>query len=92
MPESLTITGRDDVLRQALTLSPQDRAFVADALEDSLPTPSLHSPQLAEEWSREIDRRIAAFDRGESTAIDFEAAVNHMRQALIAHRESRTAS
>ncbi|HUQ71500.1 MAG TPA: addiction module protein [Planctomycetaceae bacterium] len=92
MSESLAIAGRDDVLRQALTLSPQDRAFVVDALEDSLPTQPLQTPELAQEWSREIDRRIAAYDRGESTAVDFEAAVNHMRQALIAHRESRAAS
>lgn len=80
---------RDDVLQRALSLTPEDRAFVAEALEGSLPPVEFSTSEIAAAWSAEIDRRIAAYDRGEMTAVSFEAALDHMRQALAERRARR---
>ena len=79
---------REELLQQALALSDEDRAFVADLLEQSLDGGQLAAPEIAAAWSQEIDRRIAAYDRGESTAVEFDAALDHMRQALAARRNA----
>jgi hypothetical protein len=72
---------RDEWIQKKLTLPEDDRAYVADALEQSL-RPSSLAPDVAQAWSEEIDRRIAAYDSGEKNAIDFTAAIQHMQQAL----------
>jgi putative addiction module component (TIGR02574 family) len=77
---------RDAVLQQALNLSEDDRAYVAVALEQSLSLPDSISEEAAAAWSQEINRRLAAYDRGETTAIGFEESLEHMRQALAEHR------
>ena len=49
--------------QQARTLPPEERAHLAEVLLESL-----HDSALSEvetEWQREIERRVAAFDRGE---------------------------
>jgi len=80
------MTLREQIIQQALTLPPEDREYVADLLEGSLPAGEIRSEEIADAWSQEIDRRIAAYDRGETTAVDFDVAMNTMRQALEAHR------
>ena len=82
---------RDEIAREALTLPPEDRAYVADMLERSLDAGSFATPEIAEAWSKEIDRRIAAYDRGETQALDFETALDHLRGALANRREGRGA-
>ncbi len=60
------MTSRDAILQQALALPPEDRAFVADVLEQSL-TPrgaSLSSKELL----TELERRSAAYRAGMTTA------------------------
>ncbi len=83
------MTLRDQIATQAMTLSPEDRAYVADMLERSLPEGNFSNPTIAEAWSREIDRRIKAYDLGETNAVDFDAALGHMRDALAAHRSAK---
>ncbi len=73
---------RDVILQQALALNAADRAYVVDQLEQSLPQEAFTDHDIAEAWSQEIDRRISAFDRGETQAIGFEAALEQVRQAL----------
>ncbi len=80
---------REDVLEQVLALPPADQAYVADCVEQQLSADGIVSPDVAEAWSQEIDRRIAAYDRGETTAVDFDVAVNHLRQAIAEHRIGR---
>ena len=57
---------------------------MADELERSLPDSRVMSEEIAEAWSREIDRRIDAYERGESKSLDINTALNHARQALVA--------
>lgn len=80
------MTPRDQIAQQAMTLPPEDREYVVDLLERSLPTGEFRDEQLADAWSQEIDRRIAAYDRGETTAVDFDTALDNMQRALAAHR------
>ena len=73
---------RDAIVRQALTLPPEDRAYVVEQTERSLDSESFATPEIADAWSKEIDRRIAAYDRGETYAVDFDTALDHIRRAL----------
>lgn len=77
---------RDQILQQALSLTAEDRAYVADVLESSIQSEPFSSHEFAAEWSQEIDRRIAAYERGESKAISFEESLENLRRALDAHR------
>ena len=52
-----------EIEQQACTLSPDDRAHLAEVLLESLRAPSLSA--IETEWEQEIERRVAAFDRGE---------------------------
>lgn len=76
------MTLRDQIAEQALALPPEDRAFLADLLEESLATEGFATPELASEWVAEVKRRVAAYDRGESQAVDLKTAVQSMREVL----------
>lgn len=80
------MTLRDQIIQHALTLPAEDRKFVVDVLEGSLPVGEFRTVEMADAWSQEIDRRISAYDRGETMTIDFDTALNNMHQALEAHR------
>ncbi len=60
------MTLREQIAQQAMSLSVEDREYVADVLERSLSSETALSNDVADAWSQEIDRRIAAYDRGES--------------------------
>lgn len=49
--------------QQARALSPEERAHLAEVLLESLHDTSLS--EIEHEWQREIERRVAAYDRGE---------------------------
>lgn len=83
---------REEIIQQALELSAEDRAFVADAMEQSLPHGDFASSEVAAAWSEEIDRRIVALERGEVQALDFEAAMKQLRQSLAVRRTGRANS
>jgi len=80
---------RDDVLQQALSLPPTDQAFVADMLERQIAAEQSISPEFAEVWSKEIDRRVAAYDRGEMASLGFDQSLHQLRQAITEHRSAR---
>ena len=63
----------DQVLHDALTLSPAERAQVAESLLSSLDRPD---PALDQLWLREAKDRLAAFHRGEMDAIDADDVFN----------------
>lgn len=83
------MTVRDHVAQQALSLPPEDRAYVADLLEESLHAQEFANQEIADEWSREIDRRIHAYKRGESVPVDADLAMQRMQDALDAHIASK---
>lgn len=81
---------REEIVQQALALPPDDRAYIADALEQSLAHREVMSPEIATAWSQELNRRIEAYERGETAAMDFETALDHMRRTLASRRSRRT--
>jgi len=83
------MTLRDQIAQQAMALPPEDRAYVAELLEVSLHEGDLSDQEITEAWTQEIERRVQAYDRGETTAVDFETALEQARQALEARRAAR---
>lgn len=77
---------RDQIIEQALSLPPEDRAFVADAIDQSLADGGFASPEIEKAWAEEIERRLAAYDRGEIKAIDADMALDRLREKLAARR------
>ena len=55
-----------EIEQQARLLGTEDRAKLAEILLESLHTSPLTDIQT--EWTREIENRIAAYDRGETQA------------------------
>lgn len=79
------MTRREQIVEEALRLSPEDRAYVAGALEGNLASSGFASPELAAEWSAEIDRRLAAYDRGELSADGARTSLERIRLRLHEH-------
>ena len=65
MSESLA-----ELEQQARALSPDDRARLAEVLLESLQETPLSEVEAA--WNREIEERIAAYDRGDHQAFAAE--------------------
>ena len=59
------IAQRESVVRDALSLTEEDRARVVQELVDSL-SPESHD-LLDDAWAEELDRRFAAWQADEST-------------------------
>ena len=78
---------REEIARQVLSLDREDRVYLANVLKQSLLTESdATATEIDAAWSAEIDRRIAAYDRGDVKAVDFETALVQIRQYLADHR------
>lgn len=60
----------EQILQQALALSPQDRAEIVERLLASFQVPP--EPHLDELWAREAEDRLDAYDRGELGAVPAE--------------------
>jgi putative addiction module component (TIGR02574 family) len=80
------MTARERVLEEALALPTEDRAFLAERLDQSLERERFASPAIAAAWTAEIDRRIEAYERGELRASDDRESVGRMRRFLAKHR------
>ncbi len=59
-----------ELAERGRSLAPEDRARLVDLLLKSLQEPPL--TEIEEAWSREIQRRVAAHERGEAKLYDFE--------------------
>lgn len=59
-----------EIAKRSLALSADDRARLAELLLSSLEVEPKSDVEAA--WEEEIGRRLAAYDRGEVTAIDAE--------------------
>ena len=86
------MTQREEIVSQAMSLNAEDRAFVADALERSLTTGGFATPELAAAWAKEIERRLASYDRGDVRAVDFEGALQKIRSKIAEHRAGKGSS
>ena len=73
MPTSLAL-----LEAEALMLSPEDRALLADHLLASLTTES----EVEEAWAVEVERRIAEIESGRMSLAPVEQAIARARQAL----------
>ncbi len=65
--------------QQARTLSPDERAHLAEVLLESLHVTPMS--EIETEWKREIESRVAAYDRGEVqtySAEDVFAEARHL--------------
>ena len=60
----------EQILQQALALSPQDRAEIVERLLATFQVPP--DPHLDELWAREAEDRLDAYDRGELGAAPAE--------------------
>lgn len=83
---------REQILQEALALPPEDRVFVADQLEQSLSHGEFASPEISAAWNDEIERRLAASDRGETQSAEIDAALEGMRRLLADHRSRKVSS
>ena len=67
-----------DLESQALRLTPEERAQLADRLLASLSTDT----SVQEEWAAEAQRRLAEFDAGTVAAKPIEGAIARARNAI----------
>lgn len=74
-------TPLEQLTSQAIALSPEDRARLADLLLASLPDEA--DEPLAEEWDQEIQRRMKAVESGTArlvSAVDVHAQARKIYQ------------
>jgi len=86
------MTLRDQITQQSLSLAPEDRAYIADMLEQCLTSQLFADPALSQAWATELDRRIQAYDRGELTADDAESVLKRLLAKLEQHNMNRVSS
>jgi hypothetical protein len=73
---------REQVLREALSLPPEDRAYVAAALEESLS--ATHAPESsAADLLAELQRRSAALRAGTTSARPAHDILDDQRRAHV---------
>lgn len=63
--------------REAMRLPPKDRALLADALLGSLDDEATREVEAA--WTEEAESRLAAFRRGEVSAVDGPTVLQELR-------------
>lgn len=86
------MNARDRIIEQALALGPEDRAFVADTLEQSLTSGGFATQEIAAAWAVEIEHRVAAYERGEIQAVPADESLDRMRRHLEQHRARKASS
>jgi putative addiction module component (TIGR02574 family) len=69
-----------DILKEALELSPEARASIADSLLESLDQEV--EAGASEEWEREIQKRIAEVEAGTVKTISWSDAREHLKSRL----------
>lgn len=68
----------EDLQTQARSLSPEERAKLADFLLNSLRDAPL--AEIEQAWEREITERVAAFERGELPTFSAESVFAEARR------------
>jgi putative addiction module component (TIGR02574 family) len=72
------------IIEEARKLSPQERVELVDLLEAEFAgEESEGAPEEIEAaWLEEVERRVAAAERGETTFVDAEEVLARMRQLI----------
>jgi hypothetical protein len=70
----------EELVKQARTLTDQERVELLDALHDLVSPPD---PEWAAAWARECEDRCAAIDRGEMLTHDFDEVMEKTRSRLL---------
>jgi hypothetical protein len=73
------MSSREEIAQQALSLSPEDRAYVADVIEQSFRGVDFATPEIAAAWMAEIEKRAQAYERGETLAEDWRTVISRLR-------------
>ena len=68
----------EKLVQRGLSLTPEDRARLAERLLDSIHESS--SPAIEAAWSEEIERRVAAHRRGEVEVFEAEEVFAEARR------------
>jgi putative addiction module component (TIGR02574 family) len=71
----------EDILKEALELPEVDRDLIADSLWRSIDRPA--ESVLSEEWSAEIERRIAEIDSGKVKLVPGEEVLAQLRAKYV---------
>ena len=71
----------EEILRSALSLSPGERAMLADHLLASLDGPNQKEIDAA--WGEEAERRMREIDEGKGKLIDGELVMERLRRRLM---------
>lgn len=72
----------EEIAARALELSTADRLYLADLLDVSLVDAG-----VSEAWAIELERRLSAYDRGETVSIDASDLVERVRRKLSVPRK-----
>ncbi|MFH1114616.1 MAG: addiction module protein [Pseudomonadota bacterium] len=67
-----------EIEEQARSLSPEERARLAESLLESLQREGIAEVEAA--WEQEIEARVATYRRGEEEVIDGETVLAELRQ------------
>ena len=70
------VSKSDKVFKEALDLSPIERASLADQLLSSLDKPN---KQIENVWRKEIGERLAAYRLGQATTVSAEDILEYYR-------------
>lgn len=75
---------RDEILQQALALPPDERAFLADALQESLPSCACHpQPSQGSDLTNELRRRSSGYRNGHARSCDAAEVLVDLRRRQI---------
>ena len=67
--KEIGMTASDDILKEALTLKPAQKAELIDSLLSSLDKPDKEIDKL---WAKEAESRIDAYERGKIKAVSLK--------------------
>ena len=70
-------TSLEQVEEQALSLSAEERARLAEIMLESLSAPQA---EIEAAWTQEIERRVAAYDRGDIPSFPAEGVFAEAKQ------------
>ena len=70
----------DSLLEQVKALSEEEQAQLLAELHDLLSPPD---PEWEKAWAEECERRVAALDRGETTAEDADVVMARLRAKYL---------
>lgn len=79
------------VLDAAMQLSEAERAEIAEILMDSI-SGGFADEDIKAAWVAEAKRRLAAFERGETTLVDADEMIDRLRSKVRSTRPRRTSA